>query len=93
MANTGLQNTQEAWSVSTNGPEGCLIGKSSTEKVGFYGKAPVARPSSAGDATGFTAGSGTASKSDSVWAGASGSTTYTVGDIVTILKAIGILAA
>jgi hypothetical protein len=54
MANTGLQNTQEPWSVGTNGP---------------------------------------ASKSDSVWAGASGSTTYTVGDIVTILKSIGILAA
>lgn len=93
MANTGLQNTQEPWSVGTNGPEGCLIGKSSTEKVGFYGKDPVARPSSAGNTTGFTAGSGTASKSDSVWAGASGSTTYTVGDIVTILKSIGILAA
>ena len=47
--------------------------------------------SATGDVTGFTAGSGTASKSDSVWGGASGSTKYTVGDIVTALKAAGIL--
>lgn len=46
-----------------------------------------------GEVTGFVAGSGTASKSDSVWAGASGSSAYTVGDIVTALKANGILGA
>lgn len=46
-----------------------------------------------GDITGFVAGSGTASKADSVWAGASGSTAYTVGDIVSALKALGILTA
>lgn len=93
MANTALQSAQEAYSPSTNGPEGTLIGKSSTELVGFFGKSPVARTSSSGDITGFSAGSGTASKSDSTWTGASGSTAYTVGDIVTILKAYGLIAS
>lgn len=49
--------------------------------------------STTGDTTGFVAGSGTASKDDSVYAGSSGSTAYTVGDIVTALKSIGVLAA
>jgi hypothetical protein len=44
------------------------------------------------DVTGFTAGSGTASKSDSKWAGKTGASAYTVGDIVTALKSLGVLA-
>jgi len=43
--------------------------------------------------TGFVAGSGTAAKSDSVWAGVAGASAFSVGDIVTALKAAGILAA
>ncbi len=45
-----------------------------------------------GDVTAFAAGSGTASKSDSTWDGDVGSTGYTVGDIVSILKKRGFLA-
>ena len=44
-----------------------------------------------GNVTGFTAGSGTPSKDDSTWDGDVGSTGYTVGDIVSILKAKGML--
>lgn len=44
-----------------------------------------------GNVTGFVAGSGTASKDDSVYAGDVGSTAYTVGDLVSILKARGFL--
>lgn len=93
MAATGLSSTQAPYSAGIGASEGLSIGTSATKKVGFYGATPVAQPTSAGSVTGFAAGSGTASKSDSVWAGTTGSTTYTVGDIVTILKAIGILAA
>lgn len=46
-----------------------------------------------GNITGFAAGSGTASKSDSEWDGDVGSTGYTVGDLVSILKKKGFLAA
>ena len=31
--------------VTYNSPDGAQIGKASTEKIGFFGAAPVARPS------------------------------------------------
>ena len=64
---------------------------SATGTLGFFGATPVAKTTSAGNATGFVANAGTAANSLSVWAGATGSTAYTVGDIVTILKAYGLL--
>ena len=46
-----------------------------------------------GNTTGYVSGAGTAdSGSGSVWAGEEGSSLYTVGDIVTALKRIGVLA-
>ena len=48
---------------------------------------------STGNITGFAAGAGTTSKSDSEWDGDVGSTGYTVGDIVSILKKRGLLKA
>ena len=61
--------------------------------VGFHAVTPVIKHATTGNVTGFAAGSGTASKSDSVYAGAAGSTAYTVGDLVTALKALGLLTA
>ena len=61
--------------------------------LGLYGADAIAQHATDGDVTGFAAGSGTASKSDSTWDGAAGSTSYTVGDIVTALKGVGIMAA
>lgn len=91
MANTALQSAQAPYSVGHNGPEGINIGIAATDKVGFYGATPVVQPTTTGNVTGFVAGSGTASKSDSVWAGSTGSTAYTVGDLVDALKKLGIL--
>ena len=48
--------------------------------------------STTGNVTGFAAGTGTAVVSGSKWAGASGATAYTVGDVVTALKRLGVLA-
>lgn len=31
--------------VTYNGPDGAQVGKSSTEKVGFFGATPIVRPS------------------------------------------------
>lgn len=45
-----------------------------------------------GNVTGFIAGTGTAVVSGSKWAGAQGGTAYTVGDIVSALKKMGVLA-
>lgn len=44
------------------------------------------------DVTGFVAGSGTAVVSGSKWAGKTGASAYTVGDVVTALKSLGVLA-
>ena len=48
--------------------------------------------STTGNTTGFVAGSGTAVVSGSKWAGSTGATAYTVGDIVSALKKMGVLA-
>ena len=62
--------------------------------IGLFGATPVVKPVGGGnDVTNFTAVGGTAATSTSTWTGASGASTYTVGDIVTALKALGILTA
>ena len=40
--------------LSDGGPDGTRLGQSSTDKVGFYGTTPVARPATVADATDAT---------------------------------------
>lgn len=83
----------DAKNIVLNATTGTKIGTATTQKLAFYNSTPVVQPAASADVTGFVAGSGTASKSDSVWAGSSGSSAYTVGGIVTALKALGLLAS
>ena len=80
-------------SIVSNTSGGIKIGTATNQKLGFFNKAPVAQQSTTGTTTGFTAGSGTASKDDSTYTGGSGTKAYTVGDIVLALKNLGLLAA
>lgn len=57
----------------------------------IFNESRIVQQSTTGTTTGFTAGSGTAAKSDSTFTGGSG-TAYTIGDIVKALKAQGLLA-
>lgn len=61
--------------------------------LGFFGATAVAQPSSAGEATGFTAGGGTTATSTSTWTGNVGTKAYTTSDIVKHLKNLGLIAA
>ena len=61
------------------------------DKVGLYGATPVIQPVATGTAGGFTANAGTAANSLSTWTGATGVSAYSIGDIVTALKALGAL--
>ena len=63
--------------------------------VGFFGANPVIKPTAAVDTTTTAAGSGTNVFTNTTFPGAtgSGSTAYTVSDIVTALKALGLLTA
>lgn len=79
--------------VALSATTGTKIGTATTQKLGFYNKAPVAQQATTGTVTGFTAGASTASKVDSTYTGNTGSAAYTVGDIVLALKNLGLMAA
>lgn len=83
----------DAKNIVVNATTGTKIGTATTQKLGFYNATPVAQQATTGTTTGFTAGSGTASKSDSTYTGNTGTAAYTVGDIVLALKNLGFLAA
>lgn len=87
--NTATDNLKTETPKSDGGVQ---VGQSATDKVGFFGETPVVQPSSTGETTGFTAGSGTAANDDSTFTGDVGSTAYTIGDIVKHLKTLGLIA-
>lgn len=61
--------------------------------VGFYDTSPIAQPT-AGDITaGYTPGSSTAVTIDGTFTGNTGSTAYTLADLVHALKKLGLIAA
>lgn len=64
--------------------------------LGFYptvAAAPVIQYATTGTTTGFTAGAGTAVDSAATFTGNTGSTAYTISDIVRALKLVGLMAA
>ena len=62
-------------------------------KIGFFDVTPVFQPAGGGGNTSMTANTGTAVLAGSTFTGTTGSSTYTIGDIVTALKSLGLLTA
>ena len=61
--------------------------------IGFYGGTPVVQPATTGTTTGMTTNTGTPVLAGSTFTGNTGSTAYTIGDIVNALKNLGLLTA
>lgn len=61
--------------------------------IGFLGASAAVRYATTGTSTGFTAGAGTTVTHLSTFTGNSGSTAYTIADIVLCLKTCGLMAA
>ncbi len=68
-----------------------MVGLEATDLVGFYGATAVVQPNGTGNTHTVAAGSTTAVYTNTTFDGSTGSTAYTVGDIVKALKALGIL--
>lgn len=61
-------------------------------KIGFYGKTPISQPSTSGTTLNMTVVGGTTVAESNGFSGNTGSTFYTIGDIVKHLKNLGLLA-
>lgn len=78
--------------LSDQNPIGTILGASATDFIGFYGLAQgVAQATPALVTTGYTAGSSTAVTIDGKFTGNVGTTAYTIGDIVAVLKGLNLL--
>jgi hypothetical protein len=73
--------------------EGTSFGQATTELISFYNVTPVAQQSGTGNTHTSAAGSTTTVFTNTTFDGSTGSTAYTVGDIVKALKAYGLLAS
>lgn len=83
----------DAKNIVVNATTGTKIGTATTQKLGFYNATPVAQQATTGTVTGYTSVGGSAVLSQSTFTGNSGSTAYTIGDVVLALKTLGFLAA
>lgn len=70
-----------------------IVSNSVSVQLGFYGATPISRPTASLVTTGYTAGASTTMTIDGKSTGDVGSTAYTFGDLVAILKNLGLLAS
>lgn len=72
---------------------GTSFGSAANQKVSLHGATPVIQHATTGVSAGFTAGAGTTVTHLSTFTGNTGSTAYTIGDIVKMAKDKGLMAA
>jgi hypothetical protein len=89
----GTLNAADGRNIAVGINAGTRIGTSTSQKIGFWNATPIVQPSSTGETSGFTAGSGSAVNNGSTFTGNVGTRAYTIGDIVKHLKSAGILAS
>lgn len=75
-------------------PNGYQLGTATSNKLGFYGSAPIVQPSTVGTATGYTAGTTAATfHEDDTYTGNTGTTAYTINGLINNLKTLGLIKA
>jgi hypothetical protein len=89
----GMVNIADAKNIVLATTTGTQVGTSTTQKLGFFGQTPAVQPAASTDKTTGAAGTSTGVSLDTTFKGASGSSAFTVGGIVTSLKALGLLAS
>ena len=72
--------------ITIGGTTGTKIGTAASQKLAFYGDTPIVQPTTAVASATAVHGSGTAVKEDSTFGG------YTIGQVVTALQTLGLLA-
>jgi hypothetical protein len=92
VASTVISPSNIPTPLSIGNDQGTVLGISATDKIAFFGGTPVVQQTPAGYATLQTAGSTTALYVNSATTGGVGTTQYTFGDIVAVLKALNLLA-
>lgn len=99
LATTGAQTFTASVTVSDSAnfvlgtTTGSKIGTATTQKLAFFNSTPVVQPATTGAVATTDAGATTAVYVGTTFTGGSGTTPYTVADIVKALKALGLLAA
>lgn len=81
-----------AANITFDATTGSKIGTATTQKIGFFNATPVVQPAANTDTTTGAAGSSTAVYLNTTFTGAGGTAAYTLGGVVTALKALGLLA-
>lgn len=89
-ANVGITDAKNIVLATTTGTK---IGTATTQKLGFWNVTPVVQPTASADTTTGAAGGTNSVYLNTTFTGASGSSAYTIGGIVTSLKALGLIAA
>lgn len=89
----GSMSISDAGNVALGSTNGTRFGTATTQKIGFFNAVPVTQPNGTGNVHTVAAGSTTSVFTNTTFDGSTGSTAYTVGDIVKALKSVGLLAA
>lgn len=89
----GSSLTVSAKNIITDTSTGTKIGTATTQKLGFFNASPVVQPAANTDTSTGAAGSVNAVFLNTTFVGSGGTAAYSIGGVVTALKALGLLAA